>query len=92
MAAPIVVEESFDLEGRGAAVVDRGAELKLRTGAPIAVRVLGAGERSFECTAFVELVLRRTPSPHERHALLLVGISKSAVPAGTELEVDGERA
>ena len=88
MAARLVVEESFDIEGRGAAVVYRGAARKLRPGLPIAVRVLGAA--ACDCTAFAELLLRRSPQPHERHALMLLGVPKSAVPAGTELDVEVE--
>jgi hypothetical protein len=81
----IVVDESFDITGRGAAVSYRSATNPLVPGKPYAARLLGASGRTV--AAYSELIRRGPASPADLHALLLIGVPKSIVPPGTELDV-----
>lgn len=77
----LVVEETFDISGRGAAVVFRGSPEGLPLGRVFSVFVQRPDGSTIQAQATVEFFLRRQPQPSEHAALLLKGIAKSAVPS-----------
>jgi hypothetical protein len=83
----VTVEEAFDITGRGVAIAFRGSTANLPVGVAIPARVLHRDGTSTEASAFVELILRRDPTPHELAALLLNGLSKKDVTPGCTVEL-----
>jgi len=78
--------ETFEITGRGLAVAVEGA-----TELPVSKKLLAAVTRpdgsSISADAYKEWLLRRNPQPVEKAAFLLIGLSKSDVPLGSELQL-----
>jgi hypothetical protein len=80
--------ETFDITGRGVAVVIEEIP-EFSVGKALLAKVICPDGTGIEATAYREWLLRRSPEPIEKCAFLLRGLEKSQVPVGSYLQIEG---
>ncbi len=76
------IVETFEITGRGAAVIID--EVPQRSvGKPHQVEILTPDGEVIRAEAYKEWLLRRQPTPIEKEAYLLKGIHKNRIPPGS---------
>jgi hypothetical protein len=83
----LIVQEVFEISGRGLAVLFSGDLPPRRVGLAFPVKVLRRDGSFFEAPALLEWVLDRQPETRERAALVLAGVTRDDVPPGSAIEV-----
>ncbi len=82
MISEFAIVETFEITGRGAAVVvDR--QTGRDGGRALPVRLIKPSGEAINTDAFKEQLLRRLPQPTENEVFMLKGLHKDDVPAGS---------
>ena len=81
-----LIEEAFNITGRGVAVILDGIT-NLDVGKEYRARLYLQDASTIEATAFKEWILRRNIEPLEKEAFMLSGIKKEDIPSGTKIKL-----
>jgi len=81
-----LIEEAFNITGRGVAVILDGIT-DLDIGKEYRAGLYFQDGSTIETTAFKEWLLRRNIEPIEKEAFMLSGIKKEDIPSGTRIKL-----
>lgn len=87
MTYELVVRESFNISGRGAAIFFDGSAEGLPIGGSFAVFIDRPDGSRLESVAAVEFALQTQPVLHEHPALVLAGLHKDEVPPDSVVSI-----